>query len=285
MCLVDPSFVDVRTAGSLGDVGSDGLLINNRKLYACYAPEVFDVDTADKVAKKFNGDLTKAREKRNGQFDTFVFAHNDMRGMHPVLSAQLPAAKTAHPNLSFEFIGFRHMRDMVNGLDRHQVEDLLGMQLPVDQLVFGLAQEELEPLLAHLSQLRVRYDTPDAPLQPVSSRKLTYNEFSEDVREELRLAMVSSPDIERYYANRLDINERDEVANGFNIEYQRLLEGLPSPDDVFYYLEQYVLGNQFPPLSLRRAAIAVIAYFFQTCDVFEDAPPDWIDPEASKASA
>ena len=80
MCLRQPDFVDVRTAGRLGDLGSDGLLLHDEKLFACYAPEVFD---EKEVKRKLESDLTKALAKRKGQFATFCFVNNDLRGMHP----------------------------------------------------------------------------------------------------------------------------------------------------------------------------------------------------------
>jgi hypothetical protein len=67
-------FGDVRTAGNLGDMGSGGHSFYNGKLYACYAPQVFN---KDKLKEKFDGDLAKAKAKRDGQFEIFVFVHNE----------------------------------------------------------------------------------------------------------------------------------------------------------------------------------------------------------------
>jgi hypothetical protein len=54
-------FVQVRTHGNLGDLGADGLRLHNGRLYACYAPEVFD---AVKVGGKFGGDLFDGVDER-----------------------------------------------------------------------------------------------------------------------------------------------------------------------------------------------------------------------------
>ena len=54
MTCADPAFVDVRTHGNIGDLASDGLSLNDRRLYACYAPETPD---ASKTVSKFNSDL------------------------------------------------------------------------------------------------------------------------------------------------------------------------------------------------------------------------------------
>ncbi len=93
MCARYPDFLDVRTHGNLGDQGSDGLSLHGGKLYACYAPATFDVA---KVRKKFHDDLDSARRQRPGQFSTFVFVHNDLRGIHPEVATMLAEARTAH---------------------------------------------------------------------------------------------------------------------------------------------------------------------------------------------
>src|SRR6266498_5612938 len=101
-----PDFLDVRTAGRLGDQGADGLLLHQNRLYACYAPQTFD---AGAVAQKFASDLTKACAKRKGEFGTFVFVHNDRRGMHPQLASLLVEANAQHADLKFEQMGLRHL--------------------------------------------------------------------------------------------------------------------------------------------------------------------------------
>ncbi|MCX4584632.1 hypothetical protein [Streptomyces sp. NBC_01481] len=92
MCARYPDFLDVRTHGNLGDQGSDGLSLHARKLYACYAPRSFD---AAKLRKKFHDDLNSALAQRMGQFGTFVFVHNDLRGVHPEVGTMLMEADRA----------------------------------------------------------------------------------------------------------------------------------------------------------------------------------------------
>ncbi len=39
MCSRYSDFIDVRTAGRLGDMSADGLSLHSRMLYACYGPQ------------------------------------------------------------------------------------------------------------------------------------------------------------------------------------------------------------------------------------------------------
>jgi hypothetical protein len=261
-------------------MGSDGLLLSELKLYACYAPEVFDYD---KVIDKFEGDLSKAIEKRGDQFETFVFVHNDLRGIHPAVSKAFPNFAAAHPDISLEIFGHRRFRDLLVTLSRESVEDILGRELPLKEMVYGAGIDELESLLDHLSELRVR-QSDAAAIKPVSNRKLAYNDFSDEMRDDVRKAMIRSADIDHYYASRIDTTERDEVANAFRQEYFSIRETCDDSDQIVYYLEQFVMGNAHAPLKKRLATTAVISYFFQTCDIFEDAPDGWIE-NGERASA
>lgn len=268
-----PDFVEVRTAGSLGDIASDGLTLHSRKLFACYGPTVYD---RDRVEAKFWDDLGKSKSKRHGEFDTFVFVHNELRGVHPTISQVLAKARDENPEIKFEVFGATRFRGELCSMSRDQVEDLLGTQLPIDKMTTPLAPEELVPLLTHLRESR--RPAPDDPeISVPSRRKLAYNSFSDDQRDELRAEFKYSKYIDVYYADRTDVTEKDEVAASFTDEYLRLVEERQDADDVVLGLRQFVLGNESAPVVAHRSAIAIIGYFLQSCDIFENPPTDWVE--------
>jgi hypothetical protein len=270
-------FLDIRASGNIGDIGSDGLSLHSGKLYACYGPQVFDKSN---LKQKFKGDLKKALTKREGQFGTFVFVHNDIRGLHPEISMLIADAVETHPAIKFDHFGFRRFRDEFMRLERDQVEDLLRMQLPVQEMTYGIGLEELAPLLDHLSEHRKRPD-PIPPVEAPSELKLDYNRFSDDTREEVvRFLSLGAP-VDAYYAARVDVTERDEVASSFRQEFERLKTEYDDPELIFWRLEQYILGNASVPPRQHNAARAVVTYFFQTCDVFDNPPAGWLSHEAA----
>ncbi|SEE70655.1 ABC-three component system protein [Ruania alba] len=273
MTCSDPSFVDVRTHGNLGDLSSDGLSLHDRRLYACYAPETPD---ASKTVSKFNGDLAGALTKRAGQFDTFVFVHNDTRGTHPEVSAALAGARDAHDGIHFEVMGARRLRDIIGRLSRDQVETLLGSQIPLQHTVtVGLV--EMEELLAELSVASIMLDQA-VPVEAVSIDKLQFSALTPDSQAELRNAMRHSPMIDDYYARRIDVNERDEVAARFNLEYRDAASSDVEPEDTLLRLREFLAGSRVQSGPLYRAQTAVLAYFFQRCDIFENPPEGWVAP-------
>jgi hypothetical protein len=273
MVLCAPGFVDVRTHGNKGDLASDGLDLHEGNLYACYAPE-----TPDSAAtiQKFNHDLTSALEKRAGQFTTFVFVHNEVRGTHPEVSAALAKARSDHPGLKFEVMGLRRFRDMLGQMGRQDVETLLKVPLPLQHEV-AVGLPEMEELLAFLAAERLPGEV-TTPLESVSAKKLHFSELSEETQTELRDAMKYSPVIDTYYQDRIDVTERDDVAARFHAEYADAVQVNVDPEETLLRLRMFLAGTRVTPAASYRAQTAVLAYFFQTCDIFENAPIGWEEP-------
>ncbi|MEV6979741.1 ABC-three component system protein [Sphaerisporangium sp. NPDC051017] len=271
MCTLEPSFLNVRTAGRRGDQGADGLLLSGGKLYACYAPQTV---TPAKLAGKFESDLANALKKRRGEFGTFVFVHNDRRGIHPELASLLATARNDHPQLSFENFGRTHFYTQFCRMERWQVEDFLG-PFPAAPVAVSVVLDDLVPLLDHLAEYRRPLeDLPPIPRPPLT--KMDYNGFSWDVRHRMRLALPYVNHVEEYYRGRLDPNERDEVAAGFRAHYELIAQTSDVADEILWHLERHILGNakQVSPMELN--ALVVLMYFFGECEIFKVPPDGWV---------
>jgi hypothetical protein len=280
-----PDFVPVRTHGNIGDLSADGLRLHSGRLYACYAPEVFDAENARKVENKFTSDLTGALVKRPGQFQTFVFVYNDPRGgLHPEVSRLLAQARLDHAPLMFEAMGPRRLLNELFRLVRHEIEDIFSAPLQVENVAFGIGLDDLKPLLDHLVERRRPTNGQQRPRE-VSALKMAFNKLGEDDREMLRLGMVHTHLVEEYYQGVSDVTERDEVAADFNAYYREMAEIYPSPGQVIYELEKYVAGNLRGDRASERALGVVLAYFFETCDIFAEPPAGWTPTPSEAVSA
>ncbi|MEV5704522.1 ABC-three component system protein [Actinoallomurus sp. NPDC052274] len=270
MCARYPSFLDVRTHGNLGDRGSDGLLLSDGKLYACNGPQAVN---PSRLKSKIATDVRKAIALRGGEFKTFVFVHNDRRGMLPAVSSALADARNAYPRLSFENFGHRSFYNELCRLERWQVEDLLG-PFPAQPVVTGVVLADLIPLLDHLATYRQPVDEPPKVPRP-SAEKMDYNNFSPDTKYRMRGALCYVHHVEAYYANRLDPNERDEVAKGFKAHYEIVAGIYEDPDDVLAELERHILGNAAQSPATALNALVILMYFFGECEIFKVPPDGW----------
>lgn len=268
MELGDPGFFPVRTRQ--GDLGADGLVIRDRKLYACYGPRVVD---PNEVRRKFRSDLSSALSHRRDEFGIFVFVHNDLRGVLPEVSQEIARAQGDHPDLDFENFGCTRMFHVLKGLDKDDIEELLG-PFPAEEAVTGVGMAELAPLLEHLATHRKSSPPPDSiPVPP--SRKLEYNSFSAERQEELILRMRYVPVVREYYAGIQSPVERDEVAAAFRQEYLDLCEDYDDPDDIVDQLQWYILGNKAAGFKKEVSAQVVLMYFFGECEIFRVPPSEW----------
>jgi hypothetical protein len=280
MCARYPDYLDIKTAGSLGDLGADGLLLHDDALYACYAPQSFD---SREVADKFGSDLEKAREKRKGEFTKFVFVHNDRRGMHPQISSLLSSAESTYKDLHFSQMGRRHIWQEIIRLEQYQVEDLLGCPIPIEPVSYGVGMEELAPLLGYLKAQRSEKFDPLSPAREISEDKLDYNTLDPDSRRQLVAGMHYTHLVEQYYTKTNDETESPEVAAGFAAYYQVVSAEWEEAEDILWQMEMYVLGNQTQPPQIVRCAWIILAYFFERCYIFEEPPPGWRKAGAIKA--
>lgn len=271
MCTRHPTFLDVRTHGNLGDQGADGLTLHSRKLYACYAPQTVN---ASAVKTKFTKDLSSAIRQRDGQFDIFVFVHNDRRGVHPEVATLLSDADTDHPDLSFEQMGTRHIWQECMQLSQDLAEDVLGCEIPIKPTTYGVGMDDLALLLDHLKELRVAAD-PLMDLPRVREEKLDFNQLRGESRDSLLRGMRHAHLVEAFYAGSVRALEHDEVARGFRIFYEQVRKEYDDPEDVLWQLEMYVLGNARQRPQVHRAAWVVLAHFFFRCDIFEAPPQEW----------
>lgn len=271
MSACHPDYINIRTHGNIGDRSADGMGLYDRKLYASYAPAVYDVN---EIKRKFISDVKGALEKRDGEFDIFVFVHNDARGAHPDIPTLLADASREHSPIKFEHMGRLHLWNECLKLELGQVEDLLGAEIPIEETVYGIGLADLAPLLDRLKEQAVSAD-PFAPVPRVNEEKLDFNRLEGDTKYELVKAMKSTLLVEEYYQMRITITERDEAARGFSIYYESVKEYLTDPEEIMLELEMYILGNRRQSLKMHRAAWVVLAYFFERCDIFEQPPDGW----------
>lgn len=273
MQLRHPGFVPVRTHGNLGDQGADGLSLHDRTLYACYGPQVFN---AGEVKDKFRSDLSKAKAKRRGQFDKFTFVHNDRRGgIHPEIATLLRQVADSNTSITFDQVGPQKLWHEIMRLDLVEAEELLGCQIPIEEVVYGIAIDDLAPLLEHLQKVKLEEDH-FGRVREAGAKKIEFNRIGYDDQAFLIEGMRYAPLIREYYDGRLDAYAEDQAAAGFASYYQQARDELADDtEEIMWKMQGYVLGNKLARSKEIRAAWAIIAYFFERCHIFETPPPGW----------
>ena len=261
-------FQRVRPWGPVGDRKNDGYLRSERKLFQCYAPnELKAKDTVRKMEEDFHGALPHWE----AYFDTWVFAHNSSDGLGPEVAAKLLELGALQEHFAVTSWGFEELRRVAMALAEPELASLLG-PAPTRAAVMNLGLADLLPILDHIG----RFDGPaDVDLRPVPPTKLTYSMLSGDAANLLKAGMCKTDLVRKYFGAKPE--DRDRMAATFQHAYRTLRATPASPDDIFAGLQRFALGDRIASVTQQSASLAVLAFFFEECDIFErpdePAPP------------
>ncbi|WP_163783152.1 ABC-three component system protein [Myxococcus vastator] len=258
-------FQRVRPWGRLGDRKNDGYLQSERKLFQVYAPKgLASAETVRKIDEDFTGALPYWKE----HFSTWVFVHNAEDGLGPEVLKKLLDLGVAHPQLKVLRWGFEELRAQAFRLSESSLARLFG-PAPTVRSMDALGIADLRPILEHIPRLPA---PADADLRPVPADKLERNLLSEHAADLLKLGMRRASLVSRYFDARPDPTERDAIAQALRDKYEALRRTGLSPDSVFAALQDFVNSVRVPTPEQQAAVFAVLAYFFEECDIFERAP-------------
>lgn len=254
-------FEEVRPYGPYGDLKCDGRRISSGAVFQCYAPDA--VKEADLIAK-IDEDFHGARAHWGDEMQEWIFVHNDSRGLPPNAVQRLDGLRKAHPAIHISTWSEPELHALAMGLDLSALQTLFGLAASI-AIVDRLVLSDLMPIIDALQ----RQDSPaNPPLTPPSPEKLEKNALSEESGLFLRIGRRKSSLVDTFFRKspRPDLGER--IAEAFRTRYAEL-KALDLPADViFKHLQDYAGFNGEP--KRQGAALAVLAYFFDSCDIFED---------------
>ncbi|CAK7256001.1 MULTISPECIES: ABC-three component system protein [unclassified Shinella] len=266
-----PDFEEVRPYGRHGDLKCDGRRITSGSVFQCYAPDAMkEVDLIAKVDADFHG----ARAHWGGNMQEWVFVHNDGRGLPPNAVQHLDGLRQAHTPVQIATWSEPELLDLTMKLDLTALQALFGPAASI-AIVDRLVMSDLVPIIEALQ--RQEPNPSDPPLTPPSPEKLEKNALSEESGLFLRIGRRKSALVDTFFQKvpRPDLGER--IAEAFRLRYAEL-KALDLPaDTIFKHLQDYAGFNGEP--KRQGAALAVLAYFFDSCDIFED--PTTVPVEAS----
>jgi hypothetical protein len=258
-------FVRVRPWGNLGDHKNDGYLPSRRQLFQCYAPGEMDIA---KCKAKINDDFTKALPFWKDYFDQWFFVHNDSTGLAADVLKLLLDLSAAHKPVSAAQWGYAELRQEFKQLSENDVATLLG-PAPGRKDVVDLRLEDVKTLLDHIA-LQPEPLAVDVRLVPAD--KLEYNQLSQAVGVLLKAGMTRSEVVKKYLRGIVDQTRYDRTAAAFRLRYQELRAQGRAPDDIFLGLQKFVAGESFVSPSHQAATLAILAFFFEACEIFERPP-------------
>ncbi len=261
----DPSFVMIKPMGREGDWKADGYSMDTATIYQCYGPvDMTGAQAAKKIVEDFNG----ARDRWQNRMKAWDFVWSSERALPPQAVAALDDLKTGHPALKIDHMGRAGLWSVVKGLSLADREALLGV-VPDLADVPTTTAAEIQVLMKHLGRPgAVESDTADLDLTAIAE-KLRRNRLSDAVTSWVKPALPVAKLVERFVTSMPDPDFSQVVAAELAARYTELAGSADDPDAIFGGLIKYVLGEHYLDPRFFWAAVGIVTYYFELCDVFE----------------
>lgn len=255
-------FMPCRPWGNEGDHKNDGFLKSERRLFQVYAPNEM---AAKKAVPKIGEDFTGAKENWGTHFDKWVFAHNATDGLPPHVQKVLLDFEKANPGITLEPWGLEEFRLVFRRLTTDDLQSWLGF-VPSDETKTELGFSDLQNVLEAIANQSAPVS---CEVKEVPAGKIEANVLSESVTILLKAGMAKAPLVAAFFEKWHDETLGERVAEAFRTKYQSL-RGQARPDEIFSALESWAGGNDRGSPRRQLAVLAVLAYYFDSCDIFEE---------------
>lgn len=260
-------FQRVRPWGSAGDKKNDGYLPSARILFQVYAPnEMTANDALTKIDEDFHGSLHHWQQ----YFDKWVFVHNSRKGLGPHIVAKLNELTTYHSSVIVRSWGYEELRHNVFTLNESDLASLLG-PAPSSKDMLDVRYDSVQEVLNKI----VRQEPPLLQdIRPVPPGKLKFNRLSEGVQTLLTSGMQKADLVGNFLNAYSDPLYGNEIISTFNKEYKKYRTLDMDPDIIFLKLQEFAGGHVRGTPTYEAAVLAVLAYLFKQCDIFERSPEE-----------
>jgi len=187
----------------------------------------------------------------------------------PHIIEELAKLRQDNPKIRIGHCGYEEMLAKFRQLSLQDLESWFGPSLTMEANV-NLGFSDLAVVLTHISITPV----PTASeVKDVSRGKIEANLLSQAVADFLKIGMQKSPLVAQFFNNWKNPTYGEQIAQAFNSKYVGLRDGVPQlhPDEIFGRLEAWAGGTANTTPTHKAAVLAVMAYLFDKCEIFEDA--------------
>lgn len=264
-------FVRVRPFGSLGDKGCDGYLQSNGQVFQCYGALNGDSGKVTYLIGKMDADYTTAALKLPAIMKEWHMVHNLVDGLPANALLKLDELKKTDTERKFGFVGIESLERIIFSLDPSEIESLLGV-VATSRDAQNLQPTELRDLVVEIVRAadQVHFDASTIGTVPVE--KLTFNKLPSHWHSLIRGGWQNAHHVSAYLDRHPEPLTGEKIAQMFRVRYQYLKAQHLPPGEIMTNLYEMVtgIGNSSP--ARQVAAQAVLAFLFESCDIFEDHP-------------
>lgn len=288
MTYYSTDFTPVKPQGSEGDWKNDGHEPQLGRYYQVYAPEVLDETKAvSKIAEDFDGLLLKWGN--NKVYPTgikeFYFVINDayriQLGAFPTTLAKLEEIRKKHQLSVCKPFLSKDLEDKLLSLNDDEICTIIGfLPNPADIKILNLCL--IDEVIQHIAENPNKRSLLQTLANPTFQAKMSFNNLHA-TSSWLTSASYRTGTLENYFSANSNFT-RQEIRDKLKAIYEASKEinfpcyGTDEATESDHRLV-YILNEITPKLlkhdarlekELQDAALVVMSFFFETCDIFEE---------------
>lgn len=279
-------FIPVKPQGSIGDQKNDGYIPSAGKYFQVYSPEIISESAAiTKLEDDFSGLVVNWQDSSvytNG-VKSFAFVLNDhfrvIPGGYPTTLKTLEKLKQKHSLDESTLMLAKDLEDLLLSLDEDKIISVVGYApnpADIDVLEFSLVNE----VVSHIIENTIIRSLNQTWISPDFETKLTFNNLKATAPW-LIDANYRSGTLEDYFQANSQFT-RQELRDKLKAIYESSkqysfsnTEAYTSSDERLVFILNEItpvkpIANKRMFKELQDAALVVMAYFFETCDVFDE---------------
>jgi hypothetical protein len=266
-------FFNPNSAGSRGDWACDGIADSGRLFFACYG-QTATMNQEDKTIRKFKHDFLRAVELWP-DFEIYYFVTNGMvAGEFGNLLSRMQRRYDGFDGerkITIKYFGKDDLWELIQRLSDEKRQSLF----PGTPHFATIELADLVPILEVLQEQQFEISaTPE--VKKVSSAKMDFNKLPKCSRSEFNSGRRYANTIGDYFSNVSDIELEDKCAAAFRSKYLVHKALIEDPYEVLERLYTDLGGSDFRYNVKKAVAVfAVVAYFFDSCYIFEEPPLAW----------
>ena len=264
-------FIRVRPFGLLGDKGCDGYLQPSGQVFACYGALNGDGGKVAYLIGKMGTDYAKAATALSAIMKEWHMVHNLVDGLPVEATLKLEELRQANPTKTFGFIGLEGIHQRILGLPQCDIEALLG-PVATSRDAQNMQAAELRDLVAHVAAAAGEIDFDVMTIAPVPPDKLAFNKLPGYWRALIAGGWQNAHLVGAYLDRHSDPLIGEKIAKVFRERYGYLKSQHLSQASIMASLYDMVAGVAGVTAQRAVAAQALLAYLFESCEIFESQP-------------
>jgi len=265
-------FVRVRPMGQLGDKGCDGYLRTAGQVFQCYG--ALDGGRESRTAylvAKMGKDFATAKKKIPQIMKEWHMVHNFVNGLPIQAIEKLEKLQLKDLKRKLGYMGMPWFESQIIALEPAKIERLLGPAATAQDFQ-NMQAAELRDLIMAIVASTDRTNPAAVEIKPVPQDKLDFNKLPNHWRWFISQGCQISHHVAAYLDHHPEPLMGETIAQMFRDRYRVLKsESLP-PANIMAKLHEMIAGVAVASVERQVAAQALLAFLFESCDIFEDHP-------------